>query len=315
MLNRKEILAFVKAISGNANVVAVPRVFVTLTGDIALAAMLSQLIYWSDRAVRKDRFVYKTARDWFQEIGATKHDVQKFKNLPYIETKLMRANASPTTHYKVNYEVLVDMMLHLFNVDVSELDNDSIGAITTIGIAINGNSNCQNWKNDLPNLENPPSKNGKTLTEITTEITTETTTDIKEVQDIFSAEAEKPLLNDSEKKSFDLEEDKEQKENRSKSSYYQPFLKTLSEITNFDLSIRSNAGRLGRASSQLIKAGYTIPDLNGFLNWWMDTDWRWKKDKQMPTPENVLDHIGQYKKSLIFENYNRRRYEQWLKKN
>ena len=63
MSNRDHILSLVKAISGNANILAVPRLFVDLTGDLTLAAMLSQLIYWSDRAVRYDGLVFKSSTD------------------------------------------------------------------------------------------------------------------------------------------------------------------------------------------------------------------------------------------------------------
>lgn len=348
MSNRDYIISLVKAISGNANMLSVPRLFVDLTGDLTMAAMLSQLIYWSDRSVRKDGLVYKSSTDWRMEVGASRYAVNKFNTLPYIETQIKMANGHPTNHYKVLLEVLVDHLERLFDVDVVEIDHDSIGAKlppidndeTSIGAKLpplDSDESGIEAKLPLPLSEieqctvrnhtdhclksnNPLSEIEQSITEITTEtttdITTETTTDLKDLKELkdFSANAEFFSFSNSEIDNFEGEENENTDLKESDHSNYHSFFATLSKITGLDESIKSNAGRLGRASSQLIKAGYTIPDLNGFLGWWMDNDWRWKKSKLMPTPENVLSHIAHYKNSNIFEDYNRRRYEQWLKK-
>lgn len=104
--NQKRIFEIIKEMTGHAYILTAPQLFVDLTGDLTLAAMLSQLIYWSDRSVRPDGFVYKSAIDWKIEVGASKRSVQKFNKLPYIETKLRMANGFPTTHYRVRMDVL-----------------------------------------------------------------------------------------------------------------------------------------------------------------------------------------------------------------
>jgi len=114
--NQKRIFSIIKEVTGHAYILTAPQLFVDLTGDLTLAAMLSQLIYWSDRSIRPDGFVYKSAIDWKNEVGASKRSVQKFNQLPYIETKIRRANGHPTTHYKVRFDVLIDQIYQLCQV-------------------------------------------------------------------------------------------------------------------------------------------------------------------------------------------------------
>jgi hypothetical protein len=109
---RDKILALIETQAGQVNMLVVPRVFIDITGSHVLALMLSQLLYWSDRAKRRDGFVYKSARDWYLEVGASEYAVGKFNRLPYIETKVKRANGSPTTHYRINFEKLSEIIRH-----------------------------------------------------------------------------------------------------------------------------------------------------------------------------------------------------------
>ena len=287
--NKDQILSIIKSISGQANILTVPRLFVALTGDTTLAIMLSQLIYWSDRTTRSDGFVYKSAADWAIEVGASSYSVRKFNQLPFIETKIIKANGSPTTHYRVRFDDLVNWF-------------------------------CRNQQMDLLKSTNGFVENGKSLTEITTETTTETTT--KELKE-FSAFAETPKTPDPLVEP--LETDPETKKLKPKPSRNKPkpipkihpdyhaFLLALAGITGFDVRIKSNAARLGRASKQLLDAGYAINDLNNFITCWKDKDWRWQKNKQLPTPEDVLSQIARSKHIQQTQSAPRKDYSSWLK--
>jgi len=63
--------------------------------------------------VRRDGFVYKSSHDWFLETGASDHAVRKFKKQPFVETKVLKANGVPTTHYRINEEKLAAALLDL----------------------------------------------------------------------------------------------------------------------------------------------------------------------------------------------------------
>ena len=72
--------------------------------------MLHQLLYWSDRAKRKDGLVYNTSVEWQKELDVKDHTVRKVNKLPYIETVVHRANGHPTNHYRVRLEALFDLL-------------------------------------------------------------------------------------------------------------------------------------------------------------------------------------------------------------
>ena len=159
-------------------------------------------------------------------------------------------------------------------------------------------------------------ENSKSLTEITTETTT------KELKE-FSAFAETPETPDPPVEP--LETGPETKKLKPKPSREKPkpipkihpdyhaFLLALAGITGFDMRIKSNAARLGRASKQLLDAGYAIKDLNKFITCWKDKDWRWQKNKQLPTPEDVLSQIARSKRTQQTQYEPRKDYSSWLK--
>jgi len=58
---------------------------------------------------------------------------------------------------------------------------------------------------------------------------------------------------------------------------------------------KANAGRIGRSSRVLLKAGYTpdqVERLYGTHGWWYQADWRGQKG-QPPTPEEICNTIRQ----------------------
>jgi hypothetical protein len=156
-VNRDELIAFIGGLSGHENIIAVPRMFVSLTDDWGVAAMLNQLIYWRSRAKRTDGFVYKSVEEWKDEVGGiTRHTVDKLKELPFVETKLMKANGAPTTHYRINFDILIKLI-------------------------------CENQQIQLSETTNPIAGNDKSLTETTTEITNK-----EKRNDIVLSDPQKP---------------------------------------------------------------------------------------------------------------------------
>jgi hypothetical protein len=52
--------------------IAFHRCFVTLTGSIPAALMLSQAIYWSKRTTKGSAWFYKTQKEWEEETGLSR---------------------------------------------------------------------------------------------------------------------------------------------------------------------------------------------------------------------------------------------------
>lgn len=54
--------------------IAYHRVFVTLTGSVTAAVLLSQAVYWSRRTGENGGWFWKTAADWTEETGLTRRE-------------------------------------------------------------------------------------------------------------------------------------------------------------------------------------------------------------------------------------------------
>lgn len=149
MSYQQQIFELIRAMTGQNNLLTIPRVFIDYTGDLEAALFLSQLIYWTDKS-QNDGWVYKTYQEWEKEIGLNEYKLRKAKtkleNLGVLETKLKKANGCPVVHYRLD------------TIKFSE-------------------SILKNLKNPIfKNLIMEPANFTETLTETTTEITTEITT-------------------------------------------------------------------------------------------------------------------------------------------
>lgn len=135
---RTNIMNIISAYSGQQNIVAIPRVYVEMTGDYNRAALLNQILYWSERTSDKNGWFYKSAAEWQAELGLSAYQVKRavegdkrakdnskaLINLG-IETTIKKSpKGAPTTHYRVNEAVFVacltetlDSMLNFNNVE------------------------------------------------------------------------------------------------------------------------------------------------------------------------------------------------------
>lgn len=75
-------------------------------GGIEAAIYLQQLYFWSDKGSRSDGFIYKTKDDIEAETTLTRRQQdpirKRLEALGLLETKLVKANGSPTLHYRLN---------------------------------------------------------------------------------------------------------------------------------------------------------------------------------------------------------------------
>lgn len=149
MNNRDYISSIITQFSGQNNIIPIPVVYVEITEDYPSAALLNQMIYWSDRTSRKDGYFYKSYNEWYEELHLTEYQVRratkKLKSFGFVDTALKKANGAPTLHYKVDTKEVSEWILKKLK---------------------NGN---------LRNLRMDTEETQESLTEITTEITTENT--------------------------------------------------------------------------------------------------------------------------------------------
>lgn len=149
MNNRDYISSIITQFSGQNNVIPIPVVYIEITDDYTSAALLNQMIYWSDRTSRKDGYFYKSYNEWYEELHLTEYQVRratkKLKSFGFVDTALKKANGAPTLHYKVDTKEVSEWILKKLK-----------------------NGNLRNSRMDSEETQ-------ESLTEITTEITTETT--------------------------------------------------------------------------------------------------------------------------------------------
>lgn len=125
------------------------------------AIYLQQLLYWSDKGKREDGFIYKTKDEIYDETGITPKEQDTIRKqlieLKCLEVKTIKANGSPTLHYRLN---LANVENFFF-----EKEADSIPDNYTYGQA-----------NATPRHTQVSDTGSYSLTENTQETTTKTTT-------------------------------------------------------------------------------------------------------------------------------------------
>lgn len=81
-------------------------------------------------------------------------------------------------------------------------------------------------------------------------------------------------------------------------SDHQEMLNAISAVTGLDLKIRSNLGRILRASKELRQAGYTHSEVRQFGELWQN-DWRYRRDRNPPTLPIVMAEIGKVRAQRV----------------
>ncbi len=136
--------------------IAFHRVFVCLTGNVAAALMLAQLLYWSRKSKDPEGWVYKSQAEWTDETGLSRR-----------EQDTCRKNLRTTDFY---HEELRSVPARLYyRLDLEKLD------ATLQALPERGDESAK------LDCTKPPNKSGAKRqtykgTETTSEITTETTT-------------------------------------------------------------------------------------------------------------------------------------------
>ena len=123
MSNQKEITNLIRAISGQANILTIPRVYISLTRSHRAALLLSQCVYWSDRTADPEGWFWKTDAEWRAELGLTRRGRETaLKALaPWVATRLRRVGQSPKTHYCVDLPALAKSISDLLETRKSDL--------------------------------------------------------------------------------------------------------------------------------------------------------------------------------------------------
>src|SRR5690625_3660061 len=147
MSNYNDMKLLIATYSGNERHITIPKIYLELTNDYPTAALLNQMIFWSDKTKRRDGFFYKTYKEWEEETFLSEYQVRRaskvLKELGFLETKLKKANGSPTLHYKLDMDALSESIVKkLKNRNQTNSRNDSVVSqdSLTVDDTVNDNS-------------------------------------------------------------------------------------------------------------------------------------------------------------------------------
>lgn len=106
-------------LTGQSNILTIPRFFIDFTGSITAALFLSQLFFRQGQK-GKDIFFYKTYEEWEEEISLKKMEVYKlrktFEKRQWLKTKVMKVHGDPTLHWCLNADQIeVDIGIYIQN--------------------------------------------------------------------------------------------------------------------------------------------------------------------------------------------------------
>jgi hypothetical protein len=122
---QQKIFDLIEKEHGHNNKITIPIVLIDFCGDSETASFLSQLIYWCDKGKSPDGYIYKSRREWHQEIGLSEYLIEKcagiLESQGLLATKKKRANGHPTIHYRLNKKELVNALIKFLRNDSEKI--------------------------------------------------------------------------------------------------------------------------------------------------------------------------------------------------
>ena len=177
---QNQIFQTIKSFAGEKNILAIPKSFIRFCDeDLYIGLFLSQIVYLSDKGSREDGYIYKSNKEWKEDYFLSDYAIRKAKkhleDKGIIETKLIKANGAPTTHYRLNRKKFTELFMEFLQdkecssngfVEINDSSDNMVSSKSTNGFEGDKSSN---------NMDSLKSTNGivesnETLTEITTEI-------------------------------------------------------------------------------------------------------------------------------------------------
>lgn len=90
--------------------------FSAVTGSTNAGVLLSQLLYWKDKEIDPDGWIYKTQKDWLTETSLTRSEQEtarkKLRDCGIVEEKLKGNPAK--LYYRINFDSLIVALKSLY---------------------------------------------------------------------------------------------------------------------------------------------------------------------------------------------------------
>lgn len=147
---RDEITALFVTFAGQSGTLVIPRPYIDFCGGDHLAALLlSQILYWAERAKAESEWFSKSYDEWYDELRMTRYQVNRAINgdkrskgflglkAVGIETKLkpsVHHKGAATIHYRVNFEKLREAVLNFVEDGISTMFKTASSTMLNTGL-------------------------------------------------------------------------------------------------------------------------------------------------------------------------------------
>jgi hypothetical protein len=127
--NALDLLAQLRQIvhhAGRSDIRSVSALLGKVVGNQNAALMCMRLLYWFPRATKRDGWVYKSWRDWNAECNLSQGQVKRVHSKRYLENvgitrQTMKANGTPTTHYRLDMNQFIDSIATFLDVSSEQI--------------------------------------------------------------------------------------------------------------------------------------------------------------------------------------------------
>jgi hypothetical protein len=116
---QQQVFAMLRQLSGQGGMVVVPRLLINyFDGKLDWAAMLSQLLYWSDKNLDAEGWFVKPDKELIKEVGISQGSAfgcrKWLKDEGLLLVKTARYNGTPMLHYKIGDDQMAMIVARLF---------------------------------------------------------------------------------------------------------------------------------------------------------------------------------------------------------
>jgi len=118
---RQAVYGLIRGLVGQANIIAIPRLFLKLSGgSYEQAAFLAQCVFWSDYA-QQDGWFYKTYDQWAEELALSEYHIRQataaLVERGVLQTARRMVAGRPLVHYRIDFDALHEALLALVDPD------------------------------------------------------------------------------------------------------------------------------------------------------------------------------------------------------
>jgi hypothetical protein len=123
--NRQQMINLIKSLSGQANLLVIPRLFIDLFGSLEAGLFVHQCVFWSDYYADGDGWFARTEAEIKQEISLSYYLVGKCVKASkgVIECKVAIVEHGTARVWRVNYDVLIKLLEQEFENSKTPLEN------------------------------------------------------------------------------------------------------------------------------------------------------------------------------------------------